>query len=146
MQERVRPDRGFARFSNRCSTDQESVTCAVSTQAAVFWIPSITLHNHKNIINCDCKVLLLTLLHVFHINNEYPLYISRLMVIEDQSGNEAGIRLELGTHAAVSCIWQRMADDMAITGFVGRRPCFTMKRQCSTCKYQIEHNIARPPF
>lgn len=34
------------------------------------------------------------------------------------SGNEAGIRLELGTHAAVSCIWRRIADDMAIAGFV----------------------------
>lgn len=102
------------------------------------------LYNHKNIINRDCKVLLLMLLPDFQLNNEYPLYISRLMVIEDQSGNEAGIRLELGTHAAVSCIWQRMADDMAITGFVGLRPCSTMKRQCSTCKHQIEHNIERP--
>lgn len=60
------------------------------------------------------------LLPVHQLNDEHSLYINRLMVIENQSGNEAEIRLELGTHAAVSCIWQRMADYMAITGFVGR--------------------------
>ena len=34
-------------------------------------------------------------------------------MVEDL-GNEAVIRLELGTHAAVFCNWRHMADDMAI--------------------------------
>ena len=61
-------------------------------------------------------------------------------MVEDL-GNEAVIRLELGTHAAVFCNWRHMADDMAIRSFGWISPCYTMKQQYSTRKHQLKHNF-----
>lgn len=75
-------------------------------------------YNQKNTFSCDCIVLPLILLPVHQLNNDFSIQEPCPMMINQASGNEAGIRLELGTHAAVSSIWRRMADDMTIIGFV----------------------------
>jgi hypothetical protein len=67
-----------------------------------------------NALNLDNSTLLLMLLPVRQLNRcPLPIQESCSFMV-GEAGNEAVIRLELDTHAAVSCIWQRMADYMVI--------------------------------
>jgi hypothetical protein len=92
-----------------------------------------------NALNLDNSTLLLMLLPVRQLNRcPLPVQESCSFMV-GEAGNEAVIRLELDTHAAVSCIWQRMADYMVITRFALMLLWSTMKQQCRTRNNQFRH-------